>query len=148
MKVSIPSSRVGTNARRAQGVVNAFVSIPSSRVGTGEGVRAKFAWRLFPSPQVGSEPPRSKQNGTPLCGFHPLKSGRNLVAVFNYDEAKLVSIPSSRVGTSTIFRSNFGSCAKFPSPQVGSEPAPRRRNASLTNLGFHPLKSGRNLLPL
>ncbi len=97
----------------------------------------------FPSPQVGSE----------------------LSSRFPLTDKKHVSIPSSRVGTKTsrLAAPLFG---LFPSPQVGSEllgkasdmvhpslfPSPQVGSeqeffavAKRPDLGFHPLKSGRNV---
>ncbi len=100
VRVSIPSSRVGTDDGLMRQWGNSGVSIPSSRVGTRflplpYGIDAKF-----PSPQVGSGPSISPSSVLRRCSFHPLKSGRDLQ-----------------------FRVITGSTAgEFPSPQVGSGP--------------------------
>ncbi len=79
-------------------------------------------------------------------GFHPLKSGRNGRRLLRKKRIEEVSIPSSRVGT-LLHCSTYSSTTWFPSPQVGSEPfyiVP----LIVAQLGFHPLKSGRNFVLL
>ncbi len=100
-----------------------IVSIPSSRVGTVSGSMTKCRALTFPSPQVGSEP------------FPHQWFPSSLFAV---------SIPSSRVGT-VVFNSIVADAFWFPSPQVGSELALKILLKWLLR-GFHPLKSGRNML--
>ncbi len=144
--VSIPSSRVGTSIRS---LIRANPrEFPSPQVGSEQYGRKhpSNASRLFPSPQVGSEPIGPSMNGGGVMSFHPLKSGRN------GDDRPLlsfephVSIPSSRVGTTTRL-----SRALIP---FGFHPLKSGRNArdaggqhSPPRSSFHPLKSGRNLRP-
>ncbi len=97
------------------------VSIPSSRVGTDLEQGSSSPGRRFPSPQVGS--------GHTCATVSPASND--------------VSIPSSRVGTGDR-RGCYGGHDRFPSPQVGSGPRCRRRRL-IHRLGFHPLKSGRDM---
>ncbi len=140
------------------------VSIPSSRVGTFIVPDELVRDYEFPSPQVGSE------HGSRTCAtIHSavsIPSSRvGTEAVADALAAFIeVSIPSSRVGTrGATADANEG--MRFPSPQVGSEPAapasaaptmPRfpspqvgsepldRKYVAVASVGFHPLKSGRN----
>ncbi len=75
-------------------------------------------------------------------GFHPLKSGRDTGIALILKAIDEVSIPSSRVGTSSCNREMKGR-RRFPSPQVGSGHSQAQVPPSLV-IGFHPLKSGRD----
>ncbi len=97
-----------------------MVSIPSSRVGTVAMADVVCVTRQFPSPQVGSEQVRFVAAANPIGGFHPLKSGRNMLRPPRRCRLPRVSIPSSRVGT-LLQPVNRKLKEQFPSPQVGSE---------------------------
>ncbi len=122
--VSIPSSRVGTGGGIRHLRVQVTVSIPSSRVGTliaqGEGGEST----VFPSPQVGSEPKDRYQRSAIAPRFPSPQVGSEHFPPPPSELERLVSIPSSRVGTLILCPSRAQTGA-FPSPQVGSEP-PRR----------------------
>ncbi len=75
------------------------VSIPSSRVGTDGREKEEREGRRFPSPQVGSGLGCAPKNLHNLVSFHPLKSGRDLLGELEKLCNDIVSIPSSRVGT-------------------------------------------------
>ncbi len=99
MRVSIPSSRVGTASHRlGESRKQLF---PSPQVGSGRRGKQNVGdgSSEFPSPQVGSGLPQSVVQQIRRARFHPLKSGRDYNIPFLVTNQKIVSIPSSRVGT-------------------------------------------------
>ncbi len=164
--VSIPSSRVGTRLPFLFQLTRTY-EFPSPQVGSGPRciLLRPHLPHLFPSPQVGSgprcflltrrgltcfHPLKSGRDigGTSFTGcstacFHPLKSGRDYNSYTPYNRDRIVSIPSSRVGTTTPTLPTIG-IGSFPSPQVGSGPARCLIPNHCPTTCFHPLKSGRD----
>ncbi len=161
--VSIPSSRVGTEcgtdfARLATAFPSPQVGseqvaqpakiqtckFPSPQVGSELGVLSAPASLVsrFPSPQVGSEPHGAQHRLVhDLVSIPSSRVGTSPIAPLFANEQN-VSIPSSRVGTGETKRWGKGKIL-FPSPQVGSEQLMAKSVATFQP-SFHPLKSGRN----
>ncbi len=141
--VSIPSSRVGTQAMSSRARYVPLVSIPSSRVGTSSFGCDHLAASEFPSPQVGSELLAPRWHGRCVRCFHPLKSGRNGSPATKNSLCQVRFHPL-KSGRNMSWRSEEQDpVSKFPSPQVGSEQHCDSRSHSAPP-SFHPLKSGRN----
>ncbi len=139
-----PSPQVGSGPVTMEAALNLKkVSIPSSRVGTTLLGSPFLRMGAFPSPQVGSGLECAHGSRSGSGGFHPLKSGRDILSCHVHAGRGLM-FPSPQVGSGPHCPLWLVLAPpKFPSPQVGSGQL-LDKQALTWQRGFHPLKSGRD----